>query len=611
MQKIKSLSTQIWSMRSDLLYQNSFFMMLSTAFVTGSGFFFWLLVAHLYPDVQVGLATDVISVATFIMNLAILGLNYSIIRFLPKYLHHPKQRNQLLGGSIGIISLASALSVGIFLLFLNYFSPRLLFLREGFAGFALVLLTIAITIDFFTESVFLAFRTGKYIFFKNLLVSICKIALPLFFIGLGAIGIFSSWAIAVSSALLISMYVLVRKFAFRFTSVFPKEKLQMMMGFSMINFVVGLLGIAPGLILPVLITNTINPQTSAYFYVSFMIANLLYTIPYATTQSLFAEGSHDIKHFWPSVWKSLKFIFMLLVPSIVVLMLIGKYILIFFGKSYSDQGVLFLQILALAGIPVTINYLGLTILNVQRRMNALLVINIIGTIFILGLSYELKNYALTGVGIAWFVGHFVKNILYIGVIGGASLKNAAIGGLITFYVRMKYFFARLRSLAIGFKLANFHKHIYLMPGCKFENVRDMQLGNYIFINHDSVFSTPHGMKIGNYVMIGPNCLFASVKHGFEDWKKPMIFQPVSEAPITIENDVWIGAKVTVLGGVTIGNGSIVAAGSVVTKDVKPYSIVGGVPAKLIRFRFDPKTRAKAKKIVTGQTFFKDAANLWG
>src|SRR6266404_4099103 len=300
MRKIKSLSTQIWSLRSDLLYQNSFFMMLSTALVTGSGFFFWLIVAHLYQDVQVGLATDVISVATFIMNLSILGLNYSIIRFLPKYLRHPKEKNQLLSGSIIIISLASVVCIGVFLLFLQYFSPRLLFLRSGVAGWVLLLLTLAITIDFFTESIFLAFRTGKYIFFKNVLVSISKIALPVFFVSMGAMGIFSSWAIAISSALLISSGVLIRNFAFRFTSIFPREKLSMMMGFSMINFLVGLLGIAPGLILPVLITNAINPQTSAYFYVSFMIANLLYTIPYATTQSLFAEGSHDIKSFWPS-----------------------------------------------------------------------------------------------------------------------------------------------------------------------------------------------------------------------------------------------------------------------------------------------------------------------
>ena len=59
--------------------------------------------------------------------------------------------------------------------------------------------------------------------------------------------------------------------------------------------------------------------------------------------------------------------------------------------------------------------------------------------------------------------------------------------------------------------------------------------------------------------------------------------------INIGNDVWIGLNVTLLDGVNIGNGSIIAAGAVVTKDVLPYSIVGGVPAKLIKMRFDLET----------------------
>ena len=60
--------------------------------------------------------------------------------------------------------------------------------------------------------------------------------------------------------------------------------------------------------------------------------------------------------------------------------------------------------------------------------------------------------------------------------------------------------------------------------------------------------------------------------------------------VNIGNDVWIGEKAIILDGVTIGNGAVIAAGAVVTKDVQPYSIVGGVPAKHIKFRFDEETR---------------------
>jgi len=64
--------------------------------------------------------------------------------------------------------------------------------------------------------------------------------------------------------------------------------------------------------------------------------------------------------------------------------------------------------------------------------------------------------------------------------------------------------------------------------------------------------------------------------------------PENDLPVVIEDECWIGANVTILKGVTIGRGSVVAAGAVVTKSCEPYSIIGGVPAKLIKMRFTPE-----------------------
>ncbi len=606
MGKLKNITKKVWSLRKDTLYQNSIFMMASTAIVSASGFFFWLIVAKMYQDAQVGLATAIISAATFIMNISVLGLNYSIIRFLAK----EKEPNQLLSNTFSIIAAAAAVVAGGFLLLLSYLSPSLLFLREGIGGWAFLLLTILISLDFFTESIFIALRAGKYIFIKNVIVSLSKLALPAAFVGFGAVGIFMGWALALSSALFVSIFVLIRKFGFRFAPKFQKKKLKDMFQFSSINFIVGLLGIAPGLVLPLMITNTVNPETAAYFYVSYMIANLLYTVPYATTQSLFAEGSYSEKNFWFNVRKALKFIAMLLIPGIIILSLLGGFVLQFFGKSYSEEGVRFLQLLAVAGIPVSLNYLGLTILNVQRKMKALFTINIIGTVTIIGLSYLWSNYALTGIGFAWLIGHIVKNFLYAGYIGIVMRKKQIITSLINAYIKSKYITARLRSVQLGGNFSNWSKNVYIMPDCKFENVRNMNFGKYIFINHDVTFSTPHGMKLGNFVMVGPHVLFATVHHGLDDWKSPMIFQEASEKEIVIEDDVWIGAKATILGGVTIGRGAVIAAGSVVTKDVEPYAIVGGVPAKIIRYRFDAKTKTKAKKLSFEQLLASKKAGLW-
>lgn len=94
--------------------------------------------------------------------------------------------------------------------------------------------------------------------------------------------------------------------------------------------------------------------------------------------------------------------------------------------------------------------------------------------------------------------------------------------------------------------------------------------------------------IGNNVMMGPECVAITRNHNFSDISVPMCQQGFTEEqPITICDDVWIGYRVTLLPGITIGKGAIIGAGSVVTHDVKEYDIVAGNPAKTIRSRKEP------------------------
>lgn len=93
------------------------------------------------------------------------------------------------------------------------------------------------------------------------------------------------------------------------------------------------------------------------------------------------------------------------------------------------------------------------------------------------------------------------------------------------------------------------------------------------------------LEIGSYVNMGPDVRIITINHNTERTDIPMKGQGVlSPQKVTICDDVWIGARVIILPGVTIGKGSIIGAGAVVTKDVPEYAVMGGVPARVIKFR---------------------------
>ena len=112
------------------------------------------------------------------------------------------------------------------------------------------------------------------------------------------------------------------------------------------------------------------------------------------------------------------------------------------------------------------------------------------------------------------------------------------------------------------------------------------IGDYSSINHNSSILFGGGVFVGKYVMIGPNVVITSGGHRFDDISIPMRFQECYFEKVTIEDDVWIGASSVILPGVRIGKGSVIGAGSVVTNDVEPYSVVVGNPAKVLRYRLE-------------------------
>ena len=150
-------------------------------------------------------------------------------------------------------------------------------------------------------------------------------------------------------------------------------------------------------------------------------------------------------------------------------------------------------------------------------------------------------------------------------------------------------------LLMFFAKASFSK---IGKGCVFHptnsdfNYSKISLGDDVQIGNNARFwATESGIKIGNHVTFAPSVSIIAGNHRYDLVGKWITQYRISDKrleddlPVIIENDIWVGTNVTILNGVKVGRGAIIAAGAVVNKEVPPYSIVGGVPSRVIGHRF--------------------------
>lgn len=125
-------------------------------------------------------------------------------------------------------------------------------------------------------------------------------------------------------------------------------------------------------------------------------------------------------------------------------------------------------------------------------------------------------------------------------------------------------------------------NISISPGVRFFCTEAIKIGEGVSINFNVLIDSCGGsISIGNNVLIGPNCVFRAADHVFSDITRPINKQGHFGGRIVIEDDCWLAANVVVVKDVTIGKGSVIGAGAVVTKNIPQYSIAGGVPARVI------------------------------
>lgn len=386
--------------------KNAIYLLTTIFTINAFGFVFWIMATRFFSAEEVGLSSTIISLITLISTFAMLGLNIALIRFLS----NSNTKNNLINScftlifvSALILSVILAIGTSIWVPTLTFFGSHLMF------AVIFVVLTVISSITIMLNSIFIANRTSQFVFIKETIFSVSRIPVLVFFISFGTFGIIASWGIGLILAFIFGLAYLFK------TVTYYKPKIKVdrailkdMLNFSFWNYIASLFKIAPALILPIIITNILSPDKTAYFFISWTIAALLFSIPQQTSQSLLAQGSGLDSDNTINVIKSIKFILLFLIPSIIFVFIFGEKILSLFGKEYSTEGFLLLQIFSISTIPLSVNIIYLTIKNLKKESKIVALINgITAFITLFGSYIFMRDIGIISIGLSWTLGNLI------------------------------------------------------------------------------------------------------------------------------------------------------------------------------------------------------------
>lgn len=403
----------IYRLRSPL-YRNSIFLIFNSIFTAGIGFFFWMVVARLYRPADVGYGSATLSAISLIAMVSMVGVNTSIIRFLPK----AEKPADLINTALTVCSLIAIVAATVFILGLGFWSPALIFIKENIVyALCFILFVVVSSSSTILDAVYVAKRKAFFVVIMDTTYSLLKIPLPfLLVMYFHSFGIAASLGTAVAIAVLIGMFVLAPRaqHGFRIKPGLNLPIIGNLWRYSTGNYSSSIFATAPTWLLPIIIVNVLGSEENAYFYITWVLAGLLGAISYGTSHSLFAEGSHfeeDIRH---NIRKTIQFTYLLLIPAIAAMLLLGGWVLSLFGPAYSYHGLTLLKIMSVASLFIGINHIYNTTLRIESRIKELFTIVVIQSISILTASYFLiLKFGIVGVGYAWLGVHFCVSIYVI------------------------------------------------------------------------------------------------------------------------------------------------------------------------------------------------------
>ena len=263
-----------------------------------------------------------------------------------------------------------------------------------------------------TDSVFIAYRQARYNFIVDgLIQSGSKLSLPLLLVGLGTFGIFASAGIASALAVLFSLFFMKRIFDYRPAWEVKLHTVRSAITFSAASYLSNLLNLLPLLVLPVIVLDSLGAAAAGYYFLAFQMANLLFSVGYAVTESLLAEGSQAESDLTKLAKHSATVLIILVPTGGLVLAVSSHWLLLLFGRGYSQHASTALTVLGLSAFAVAANVWASALLKVTKQLHAMVWANVVYASVIIGLAAAWAHRGLAWVALAWLLGNVAASVV--------------------------------------------------------------------------------------------------------------------------------------------------------------------------------------------------------
>jgi O-antigen/teichoic acid export membrane protein len=399
------------------LYASSLYLTATSLVNAASGFVFWVMAARLFTPEEVGLGAALIAAAGVLRWVSSLGLEAALIKYLPRA---SSDSSTLANSYLTISSLAGGAAAVACLATVPLWSPALAFIRQSPLSVLLFLgVVVAGANCVLIDYAFVVLRRSTLTFVRNLTQALLKLLLLLVLATVlsnaatlpsTALGIFASGGIAMALSVVIALGLFLPKAlpGYRPRPIVGRHISGEMARFSITNYLCSGLFNATLSLIPIIVVNVLGARANAYSYVGWGAAAPLLAVTTAVATSLFAEGAHKEEALASNVRRSFKMAFVLLLPAVVAMLVVGDKLLLLFGKDYSQETTSVLRVVATSALPTTVTAIYLGIAQVQHRLKRLVLVPAAMAVGTLVLSYALaRPLGILGPAVAWTVMHGV------------------------------------------------------------------------------------------------------------------------------------------------------------------------------------------------------------